>query len=147
MLPGCWYACKSRCTFSYFNSDISWSNVSFPDFHLNLDLLLWIHHSNSDLKFQWPVVCSDTKRLSCLLIVGIRVLVTVTTQKLKFSIKDISSKYDQIRSFLQISSHLLKKSLMKNFIFLCSDWESFRMLHQRISPETCMVNFLGIFDF
>ena len=37
---------------------------------------------------------------------------------MKFSIKDFFSKYDQIRSFLRICSHLLKKSLMQNFI-LC----------------------------
>ena len=36
---------------------------------------------------------------------------------MKFSVKDILSKYDQIRSFLRIWSHLLKKSLMENFIF------------------------------
>ena len=35
----------------------------------------------------------------------------------KFSIKDFFSKCDQIRSFLRIWSHLLKKSLMENFIF------------------------------
>ena len=40
-----------------------------------------------------------------------------TAQKMKFSIKDFFSKCDQIRSFLQISSYLLKKSLMENFIF------------------------------
>ena len=34
-----------------------------------------------------------------------------------FSIKGFHSKCDQIRSFLQIWSHLLKKSLMENFIF------------------------------
>ena len=34
-----------------------------------------------------------------------------------FSIKDFFSKCDQNRSFLRISSHLLKKSLMENFIF------------------------------
>ena len=38
-------------------------------------------------------------------------------QKIKFSIKEFFSKYDHIRSFLQIWSHLLKKSLMKNFTF------------------------------
>ena len=43
-----------------------------------------------------------------------------TRQKMKFSIKDFLSKCDQIRSFLRIWSYLLKKSLMKNFIFLCS---------------------------
>ena len=38
-------------------------------------------------------------------------------QKVKFTIKDFFSKCDQIRSFLWIWSHLLKKSLMENFIF------------------------------
>ena len=37
--------------------------------------------------------------------------------RMKFSIKDFVSKCDQICSFLQILSHLKKKSLMKNFIF------------------------------
>ena len=36
---------------------------------------------------------------------------------MKFSIKDFFSKCDQIRSFLRIWSHLLKKSLMENLIF------------------------------
>ena len=40
-----------------------------------------------------------------------------TPQKMKFSIEDFFSKCDQIRSFLRIWSHLLKKSLMENFIF------------------------------
>ena len=38
-------------------------------------------------------------------------------KKRKFFIKDFLSKCDQIRSFLRIWSHLLKKSLTKNFIF------------------------------
>ena len=36
---------------------------------------------------------------------------------MKFSIKDFFVKCDQIRSFLRIWSHLLKKFLIKNFIF------------------------------
>ena len=36
---------------------------------------------------------------------------------MKFSIKDFFSTCDQIRSFLRIWSHLLKKSLMENFTF------------------------------
>ena len=36
---------------------------------------------------------------------------------MKFFIKDFFSKCDQIRSFLRIWSHLLKKSLMDKFIF------------------------------
>ena len=41
-----------------------------------------------------------------------------TAQKMKFSVKDFFSKCDQIRRKLQIWSHLLKKSLLKNFIFV-----------------------------
>ena len=41
-----------------------------------------------------------------------------TAQKMKFSITDFFSKCDQIRRKLQIWSHLLKKSVMENFIFL-----------------------------
>ena len=41
----------------------------------------------------------------------------VTAQKIKFSIKDVFSKRDQISRELRIWSHLLKKSLMENFIF------------------------------
>ena len=41
----------------------------------------------------------------------------VPAQKMKFSVKDFFSKCDQIRRKLRIWSHLLKKSLMENFIF------------------------------
>ena len=37
---------------------------------------------------------------------------------MKFSIKDFFSKCDKIRRKMQIWSHLLKKSLMENFIFV-----------------------------
>ena len=40
-----------------------------------------------------------------------------TAQKMTFFSKDFFRKCDQICSFLQIWSHLLKKSLMENFIF------------------------------
>ena len=39
---------------------------------------------------------------------------------MKFSIKDFFSKCEQTRSKLRIWSHLLKKFLNENFIFLCS---------------------------
>ena len=41
--------------------------------------------------------------------------------KMKFPIKDFFSKCNQIRRKPRIWSQLLKKFLMKNFIFLCSD--------------------------
>ena len=40
-----------------------------------------------------------------------------TAQKMKFSMKDFSSQSDHIHILLQSWSHLLKKSLMKNFFF------------------------------
>ena len=40
---------------------------------------------------------------------------------MKFSIKNFFGKCDQIRRKLRIWSHLLKKPLMKNFIFLCGE--------------------------
>ena len=42
---------------------------------------------------------------------------TCTAQEMKFSIKDSFSKCDQICRKLRVWSHLLKKSLMENFIF------------------------------
>ena len=47
----------------------------------------------------------------------VSILVSSTAQKMKFSIKDFCSKCDQIRRKLRTWSHLLKKSLMENFIF------------------------------
>ena len=38
-------------------------------------------------------------------------------KKMKFSIMDFFSKYDQIHSSSRISSHLMMKSLMENLIF------------------------------
>ena len=46
--------------------------------------------------------------------------IIITAQKMKFSIRDFSSKCDQILRKLQIWSHLLEKSLMEKFIFFCS---------------------------
>ena len=40
-----------------------------------------------------------------------------TAQRMKFSIKNFFGKCDQIPIFLLGWSHLLKKSLMENFIF------------------------------
>ena len=45
----------------------------------------------------------------------------ITAQKMKFSTKDFFRKCDQILSLLRVWSHLLKKSLMENFIFCAVD--------------------------
>ena len=46
---------------------------------------------------------------------------TDTAQKMKFSIKDFFIKCDKIRRFQRIWANLLKKSLMENLFFMCSD--------------------------
>ena len=55
-----------------------------------------------------------------------REIIVHTAQKMKFSIKDIFSKCDQIRRKLWIWLHLLDKSLMENFIFCAVTAYSFR---------------------
>ena len=47
---------------------------------------------------------------------------------MKFLIKDFFSKCDQIRRKPRIWSHLLKKSLMENFIFCAVKYLNFRRL-------------------
>ena len=51
--------------------------------------------------------------------------VKMIAQKMKFSIKDFFKKCDQIRRKLRIWSHLLKKTLMENFIFCAKDRQEF----------------------
>ena len=54
---------------------------------------------------------------------------------MKFPIKDFFSKCDQIRSFLRVWLHLLKKPLMKNFIFsaaLQAVPQMWMMIHTRL---------------
>ena len=49
------------------------------------------------------------------------IVVTDTAQKMKFSIKYFFSKCEQIHMNLRVLSHLLKKSLLENFIS-CAVW-------------------------
>ena len=53
--------------------------------------------------------------------------------KMKFYIKHFANKCDQIRSFLRIWSHLLEKSTMENFIFLCSELTNTRLTQKHES--------------
>ena len=63
------------------------------------------------------------------------VLSSFTAQKMKFSITDFFSKCEQIRSFLQIWSHLLMKSLMDNFIF-CAVFELVNIKQELRMPSS-----------
>ena len=81
---------------------------------------------------EYPSVCdayrSKTSSLCLSSLLSVFKAITLTLafslHKNEFSIKHFFSKCDQLRSFLRIWSHLLKKSLMKNFIleqyFLCT---------------------------
>ena len=51
---------------------------------------------------------------------------TNTAQKIKFSIKGFFCKCVKVRSFMPIWSHLLKKSLIENFIFCAVQMHSFQ---------------------
>ena len=57
-----------------------------------------------------------------------------TAKKMKFSMKYVFGKCDQIRSCC-IFGHLLKKSLMENFIFLCSARFSSDVIRSRHSAK------------
>ena len=59
---------------------------------------------------------------------------------MKFSIKDLFSKCDQIRSFLRIWPHLLKKSLMENFIF-CAVYHPMINSSNKVTRDNkCLLN-------
>ena len=67
-----------------------------------------------------------------------------TSQKMKFSIEDFFSKCDQISRKLRIWSHLLKKSSIENFIFLCSvchEVETWRSCTEIFQSYACFVCF------
>ena len=60
-----------------------------------------------------------------------------TAQKLTFSIKDFLSNCDQMSSFVRIFSHLMKKFLMENIIFVqCSLRDPIHVQEYNRSKET-----------
>ena len=61
---------------------------------------------------------------------------------MKFSIKDFFSKFDQIHSFLRIWSHLLKKSLMENFIFCAVTLADFALTSCELKGKSLQANFM-----
>ena len=111
-------------------------------FPINLTTIcsFWINWLLSDL---WSLIPGAHLSQSCPInfydIQTFHFLVIVdTAQKLKFSIKYFFSKCDQIHSFLRIWSHLLKRSLMENFIF-CAVWPSSEILDQLLIPPLNLV--------
>ena len=65
----------------------------------------------------------------------------VTAQKMKSSIKDFFSKYDQVRWKPRIWLHLLKKSLTKNFTFCVVRCLTSNHLEYTMSGFVCRVTF------
>ena len=76
------------------------------------------------LCFPFFLVCIFSGENKTFLLSSKRSLVSPhTAQKIKFSIKDFFSKWDQNRRKLRIWSHLLKKFLIENFIFVqCANY-------------------------
>ena len=68
--------------------------------------------------------------------------------KMKFSISDFFSKWNQIRSFLRIWSYLLKKSLMEKSIF-CTVWVCNIYLPIKLfvlAPKDLLEDFLDLLE-
>ena len=76
--------------------------------------------------------CEHFLRSLCLRLKSFAFSSEHTPRKMKFCIRDFFVKCDQIRSFLPVWWHLLKKSLMENFIFcavkLPNDWKLFKLI-------------------
>ena len=77
--------------------------------------MFWVHNSKTT---RIRIPDAKSLRITLEIYIGTRFLRDITAQKIKFSVKDFFSKCDQIPKKLRIWSHLLKKSLMENFIFL-----------------------------
>ena len=73
-------------------------------------------------------------------------LLGLQIQKMKFSMKDIFSKCDQIRRKLHIWSHLLKISLMGKFIFcaLIKSKAIFLILHFTNHPTRIFIVYICV---
>ena len=74
-------------------------------------------HWKTPMRRCFPEIFANILRSSILRNTTMWVLLYITAQKMTFSIKNFVIKCDQIHSFLRIWSYLLKKSLIKNFIF------------------------------
>ena len=89
-------------------------NLLLP-FSLNSRSITTTSHATS--LSPYPIICLSYSTGYYFTFSHSRARLSYTAQKMKFSIKDFFSKFDQIRRKLRILSHLLKKSLMENFIF------------------------------
>ena len=106
---------RLHCTKKWsFPLRISSVNVTKSAGNCRLGHIYW---RNSEWKTSFFVQCNERETIILIWVWKGETFTRGTTQKMKFSIKDFFSKCEQIRSFLRIWSLLLKKSLMKIFIF------------------------------
>ena len=89
-------------------------NLLLP-FSLNSRSITTTSHATS--LSPYPIICLSYSTGYYFTFSHSRARLSYTAQKMKFSIKDFFSKFDQIRRKLRILSHVLNKSLMENFIF------------------------------
>ena len=68
-----------------------------------------------------------------------------TAQKIKFSIKDLFSKCDQILGTLRIWSYFVKKSWMQNFFFFALLFSIYGDFAQKFASFKGIVIFLYLF--
>ena len=109
----------------FFSYHVAMPQKCFTDFNMKMEFFVTIVNNSlveAFLLFLWTIISWCKKTLDLQFSFHwdgdgeIRGTI-YTAQKMKFSIKDFFSKCDQIHSFLWIWSHLLKKSIMENFIF------------------------------
>ena len=128
-----WMATEQRLNLCFLNKTkifqywLCWNtylNIKLEKSCLMMSMSLVSFLYRSDLQFvNWFVLSSSSsKNLSAkLFLSGLHSCsfnpYQILRKKMKFSIRDFFSKCDQIRRKLRIWSHLLKKSLMENFIF------------------------------
>ena len=118
------------CLISYFFSKYFEQICRYIE--LVIIWLNWIYHSfESKVQYVFCVFFGSKPFYMCcnFLIENFFILLIEwyhTAQKMKFSSKDFFSKYDQTRSFPR-TIHLLKISLMENFIF-CAELDLSRTL-------------------
>ena len=103
------------------------NNVHILTYHWSITSMYWLCCLRTKFFRNLWIIFSQVKLKTLCFIVwdSCKQQCPSTAQKLKFSIMDFFSKYDQIRKKLRIWSHLLKKSVMENFIFYTVQYNQF----------------------
>ena len=113
-----WSFTISKWTTIYFLTHHVWSCSLSQGYLCHVIFMIRSHFVSA--------ICTCQLSLMVIVVLGIHMPLTwflfyifaiYTAEKINFPIKDFFSKCDQIHRKLQIWSHLLKKSLMKKFIF------------------------------